>query len=113
MTEIWTSRTVYFKPNARYLNGRWGQFFEALASSMYHRRMPFTAIVGAVDTQVYVAGWPWWIPKRWAMSSVCKIAAEHGVGGAATYAVERTVLVEGHVSYANRIKQAAKGHEDD
>lgn len=111
MAEIWTSRTVYFQSNVRDIDDRWNQFFEALAHNMYRGRVPFTAIVGAVDSRIYVAGWPWWVPRRWAMSSVCKIAAEYGVGGVATYETERTVLIDG-MSYAKRRKQVGKGRED-
>lgn len=112
MTEIWTSRTVHFQPDNQLIYAHWELFFEALASSMYRGRIPFTAIVGAVDRRVYVAGWPWWIPRRVAMGWVCRIAAEHGVGGTAIFEVERTVLISG-VSYANRVKQAKKGREHD
>lgn len=113
MTEIWTDRTVYFQPNARYIDERWEQFFTALTDSLYRRHMPFTATVGTDELRISVSGWPWWLPKRWAMSWVCRVAAEHGVGGTATYGVERSVLVEGHLNYTKHRKQVEKGHEHD
>ncbi len=49
--------------------------------------------ISARERVVHLGGWPWWVPKWYARRSLAAVAASSGVGGSATFVIERTVLV--------------------
>lgn len=97
MTCIWTDRAVKFTPTPRTSPARWEAFFDGLPEHYWGRpawrQRWLEPCLSACDRVVTVSNLPRWMPKWWARRTVALLAAAHGVGGDATYVVERTVLL--------------------
>lgn len=93
---VWTDRCVHFTSVPRATEAVWEAFFEALSEHYWERpewiRRWLEPCISSCNRVVTVGGLPWWMPKWWARRTVVNIAIAHGLGGHATYEIERVSL---------------------
>ena len=97
-SSVWTSRNVHFEVFPRETH-QIEPLMDALVEHYWERgdllRRLIEPGIGSSGRVVEVSGLPWWMPGWWARRTVAQIAAHIvGVGGTATFVIERSALVD-------------------